>query len=190
MIMTEGFEREFVFDEEKQYHEYIEEHIANVNLIWGHVCNLQELALDDAQFHIIDNAISVHDESKYSDVEFNGYRAYFYPIDFEKENTQYNKDHYDFSWNAHQKNNPHHWQYWILIEGENDFKILDMQYIYIVEMLCDWAAMSLKFNDTPSEFYDKNKNRIIISADTRKCVERLLPVFDETIERLRTENQG
>ena len=39
---------------------------------------------------------------------------------------------------------------------ENNIK--DMPNIYIAEMLCDWEAMSIKFNDSTYEYYKKERD--------------------------------
>jgi hypothetical protein len=169
---------------EDAYSAYIDEHINNVKLIWRHIGNNQSLRLDDAHWCMIDKLIDVHDASKYEYDEFRGYRVNFYPTEKEKTNKEYNKSIFDFSWNHHQKTNRHHWQYWILIEGVDNFKTLPMPFMYIVEMLCDWSAMSLKFKDSPSAFYNKNKDRMILHDDTRRCVESNLAIFDDAVSQI------
>ena len=93
---------------------------------------------------------------------------------------------FDLAWNHHQKTNKHHWEYWVLISGK-EMKPLPMDYIYIIEMLCNWSAMSLKFNDLPSEFFNKNKNRILLHKETKFIVESLLNMFDNAVKDLKNE---
>lgn len=168
----------------KAYQDYIKEHIDNVHKIWKYIGNDKQLKLNAYYWTVIDELIQQHDESKYSSLEFNGYKAHFYPEDYEKEHKEYNKIKFDVAWNAHQKTNPHHWQYWILIEGDNDFKILPMHYEYVIEMLCDWSAMSLKFKDIPSDFYAKNKGRMILHKETRKIIEHDILIFDQIVRNI------
>jgi len=56
-----------------------------------------------------------------------------------------------------------------------------MPTLFIIEMLCDWSAMSLKFNDLPSKYYEKNKHKIIINEKVKEIVEQLLPLFDRIV---------
>lgn len=72
---------------------------------------------------------------------------------------------YNDAWIHHYRKNKHHPEYWDL---------RDMDLISIAEMMCDWNAMSIKFNDTPQLFYYKNVDRISISRTTRQHVEHFL----------------
>lgn len=62
------------------------------------------------------------------------------------------------SWREHYKRNKHHWNYWI---GKR------MPYKYIIQMICDWEAMSLKFGGTAQEYYMKNYDKIQLSVESR-----------------------
>lgn len=172
---------------QSEYNTYINKHIDNVKKIWKHASNVPNLHIDDETFVSIDYLISEHDQSKVNASEYDDYRRYFYPTEWEKENINevILKNNFDFAWNHHQKTNRHHWQYWILMDDE--FKILKMPYIYIIEMLCNWSAMSLKFKDKPSEFYHKNKEKMIFADDTKIFIQRFLPIFDNIVNEI---NQG
>lgn len=162
---------------ESEYNEYISNHVKNVQRVWKRVQPLMtgENWLDDYSWSNINDLILCHDESKNNSIEFHGYRQFFLALDGEK-----NQDIFNQAWNQHQKTNPHHWQYWIMWKPEGSIA-LDMSWEYIIEMLCDWAGMSLQFGDKPSLFYDKEKDKMLLSDMTRECVERLLPVFDKAI---------
>jgi hypothetical protein len=66
-------------------------------------------------------------------------------------------------------------------------KILDMPYVFIIEMLCDWWAFSWKEGNLYEIFnwYDKNKEGIILSDKTRNTLEGLL---DKLRTKLDEEN--
>lgn len=49
-------------------------------------------------------------------------------------------------------------------------------------MLCDWTAMSMKFKDTPSIFYNNNKYKMVLSNNTQKLIETFLPLFDRALK--------
>ena len=165
---------------EEEYKKYIIEHVNNVIKIYKQIKNNINLS-DYDKSKLLSNIWS-HDKSKYSEYEFYGYKQYFYPNDKEVKN----QDIFDLAWNHHQKTNKHHWEYWVLISGK-EMKPLPIDYIYIIEMLCDWSAMSLKFNDKPSEFYNKNKNKILLHCETEYYVENLLNLFDNTVKDLKNE---
>ena len=156
--------------EESNYFSYIREHQENIMRAWKELIpKLTGVSwLDDFTFHSIDNLVKIHDESKFSQEEFEGYRQWFYPAPDEVKN----KDRFEQAWLHHKNHNPHHWNYWLL-----DTKPLSMPFMYIVEMLLDWKAMSYKFNDCPVDYWLKNKDSMILHEDTIKCVERWIDLF-------------
>ena len=64
--------------------------------------------------------ILLHDQSKESPEEYTAYDDYFYRGGHA---TKEEKEAFDYAWNHHIANNPHHWQYWILINDEGDFNV-------------------------------------------------------------------
>lgn len=125
-----------------------------------------------------------HDTSKNDPLEYHAYDAYFYGR---------NKSHtvvenFNRAWLHHIHCNPHHWQYWVLInddpkEGE---VILDMDYNYIIEMICDWWAFSWKKGNLYEIFswYREHRDYMKLSAKTRNTVERLLEQMQEKLDEL------
>lgn len=115
----------------KEYDAYISEHKHNVQSAYDW---LYENLPGVIRGHSIDEDISVHDISKYRDIEYEAYDDYFYG-----EKTKDVKEAFNYAWLHHNHNNPHHWQYWILIndDPENGIEALPMSYNFIVEMICD-----------------------------------------------------
>lgn len=165
-------------ESENEYTSYITSHIEMVKLVWKELQSLLtgEYWLDDKDWWNIDTAIEAHDKSKYSDVEFEGYRQYFYTAD----NEEKNRYKFEIAMSNHIHNNPHHWQYWEI----NDFKI---PFQSIIEMLCDWTAMSVKNNNEPSTWFAENKNNIVLSVETDRMIQRWLPLFDKIYYVLKEE---
>lgn len=175
-----------LIESEKKYKEYIDEHIENVKLVW-----------EDLQFHLKDEfwmdeddnvsihfLIETHDQSKYSADEFYGYRQYFYPRDGAKKvESAFNQ-----AWNYHQNHNPHHWEYWLMYEDDK-LIALEMPFHYIIEMLCDWTAMSYKFNDDPYEFYLKKKDSMLLAENTKTCLEKYISRFSRLAELHKTKGK-
>ena len=158
----------------QQYDEYLTEHIFNVKQAYYWIIkNLPAYDFDTA-LDIIQN----HDISKYSEEEFTPYAEYFYG-----DRTEHVKIDFDHAWNHHQKTNPHHWQYWVLIKDTGEFKCLDMPCEYMLEMVCDWWAFSWKQNNLYEIFdwYEKNKSHIMLSDTTRKMTETLLGRIKNTL---------
>ena len=122
-----------------------------------------------------------HDASKDMKDEYDAYDAYFYGINKSYQVVQ------DFkkAWLLHIHRNPHHWQYWILINDDpNEGEIvLDMPYEYILEMICDWWAFSWNKGklDEIFNWYDEHKAYMKLSYTTRKTVENILAKIKEKL---------
>lgn len=165
----------------EEYKEYIENHQSNVEQVWYDIQEFleYEYALEDHVIDEINYLIFHHDDSKLSNEEFEGYKQYFYPEDGEE------KDKYDMevAWNHHQKANPHHWQYWIMWEPEGSVA-LDMPFRYVIEMLCDWTAMSYKFKKTsPVEWWKEEQKEVLMTMNTLKIVDSMIPVFEQVYQK-------
>lgn len=164
------------------YKHYIEEHKNNIKTVWN---VLQDHLkgrywLDEHTSFNIETLIEEHDQSKFDSFEFEAYQQVFFPI----AGVKISKEAFEYAVNKHLKSNPHHWEYWVILERLKPVA-LDMYLKFIIEMLCDWSAMSLKFNDTPSEFYQKNKENFIFHEKTKVAVEYWLPVFNKVIRDIR-----
>lgn len=121
----------------------------------------------------------VHDWSKLTPSEWFPYVNRFYLSDYNHQKEGYfhepNGCAFDYAWLYHQRRNPHHWQYWVLVQDEEPTIVLDMPYKYLLEMVCDWygAGMAQGKPDIKA-WYLKNKDRIKLSDKTRFLVEREL----------------
>ena len=160
-----------------EYDRYLSEHIENVRkgLDWM----LDNLPLNQEQISAIEEAmLHAHDESKYSKEEYEAYDKYFYGW-----NNSYEVYRaFDQAWLHHQKCNPHHWQYWVLINDEPDdetltqLKVLPMPLNYIFEMIADWWTFSWQNGNLFEIFtwYGKHRDRMMLHYDTRMIVEDIL----------------
>ena len=130
-------------------------------------------------------AAIIHDWSKFSAAEWAPYVHAFYNPDGSKRTTRTdsgtldgNKVAADFSaaWNHHQKTNPHHWQYWVLINDEDGMTALEMPVVFVLEMLADWdgAGRAITGKSDPASWYQKNGSKMIFHKNTRELVEALL----------------
>lgn len=176
-LILEGLysDRSELNDKKVEYRRYIDEHISNVRKAFEKyfIPLLYDDTLEDDLKEAINNAslkIPYHDLSKYEPVEFDGYRMHFYPTEFEKNDPTFkerSQKAYDVAWEHHHKHNPHHPQHW---------KNRDMPYEYIVEMLCDWLAMSMKFGQSTLDWYEKEavEEKSCFNEKTKKIVEYLL----------------
>lgn len=120
----------------QQYDAYLKAHRNNVKKAYEWFsANLPECI--DA---MVTRNIDLHDASKDETGEYTAYDNYFYG----KKKTPDIIEAFNHAWLQHIHRNPHHWQYWVLINDEpNEGEIiLEMPYHYIIEMICDWWAFS------------------------------------------------
>jgi hypothetical protein len=137
----------------------------------------------------------MHDLSKFRPSEFFPYANYFYgkPNSYFEAVSKYGcyeaapwgslkediiQDRFDFAWLLHQKRNPHHWQYWILIQDEDGNKILEMPKKYLQEMICDWSgAGKAQGKYQPNElqdWYNSHKDKMQLNPITANKIIKLL----------------
>lgn len=184
-----NLENDILYKKRLEYRDYIDEHILNVKKAWNivkTVCDyilIDELGYISVSCEIIESNIIMHDRSKYGLEEFEPYRKYFYPIS--KNEKEKCKNEFDKAWVHHYMNNPHHWDYWWAIKSK-------MPIQFVVEMICDWIAMGIKFNekdpigDTIKWYNDNYKDIHFIDDDTtmetRALIKRFLDALKNNYE--------
>ena len=150
---------------------YIEEHKANVSKFYDWLKEKLPELFEGVDTELFNDMIEEHDNSKYSEEEFEPYAQHFF-------GDKKNNSEFEEAWRHHWMNNKHHPEFWL---GE------DMPYIYILEMICDWGSFSIKAGDMKelSNFYftkakeDKDKN---LSDATKEIIEDILSRVDTIIE--------
>ena len=66
-----------------------------------------------------------HDQSKYDEEEYEAYDDYFYGKEGKDEDDIAVIDNaFDYAWLHHIHHNPHHWQYWVLVNDDDGTKAL------------------------------------------------------------------
>lgn len=191
--------KELFEDLDSEYNNYLTEHIGNVQKGYEWLKDNLPDVVDEYNFieelkyyGELDEIIEKHDESKYNKIpdaehyydltsEWDAYNNYFYG-----DKTPQVKQLFDYAWLAHIHANPHHWQHWLL---QNDdpkigLRVLDMPYVFIIEMICDHWSFSWKTGNLSEIFdwYNKNKAGIIFSDKTRKTYESILDKIKEKLE--------
>ena len=165
----------------REYDNYLLEHIENVQkgFRWMQE-HLPSLILDDFDYS---NILYHHDNSKRQPKEYKAYDAYFYG---RNKSFQVVQD-FNYAWLHHLHHNPHHWQYWVLVndDPEEGTVALEMPYEYIVEMICDWWSFSWKTGNLYEVFdwYDEHKERMILADRTKKLVERFLEEIRKELDK-------
>lgn len=159
-----------------EYDQYLAEHISNVHkgLQWMN----DNLPLSKEEKEAIWEAMIMHthDASKYDKDEYEAYDAYFYGGNRSYKVVQ------DFhnAWLRHIHKNPHHWQYWVLLEDDPETgmpeKPLMIPLDYIFEMIADWWTFSWRSNNLFEMFawYAEHRDKQIMHPQTRRIVEQIL----------------
>ena len=172
-----------------QYDEYLAQHRANVTKGYEWMrTNIPEVLPDrygcDYDYQICIN----HDRSKFNVNEYSAYDKYFYGGNKSYAVVQ----DFNYAWLTHIHNNPHHWQYWVLINDDpgEGMIILDMPDNYIIEMICDWWAFSWSKDNLFEIFswYDEHKDYMKLSDKTRKKVEDILAKIKSKLEESTVED--
>lgn len=120
----------------------------------------------------------IHDLSKFSSVEFvrSARRYCGDPVEQLRAT-----DPYKWAWLHHQRTNKHHWGYWVVyipIPDQNYNEVwgcLPIPDRYRREMLADWIGSGKTFGSSnPAEWYEKNKDKMLLHPDTRAWIEEQL----------------
>lgn len=164
-----------------QYDQYLTKHKENVKNGFDWIRNnLPEMIKDIPNLEW--QCCFAHDQSKSESDEYEAYDAYFYG---NNKSYQVVQD-YRKAWLLHLHRNPHHWQYWVLInddpkEGEI---LMEMPINYIWEMICDWWAFSWAKGNLHEIFkwYDEHKKYMKLHTNTRKKVEDILGRIKEKLD--------
>ena len=159
---------------ENDYKNYVIEHITNVKRAWSDMKANTEVmeylkSIPGFDNDIVEYLIINHDNSKFGEEEWEPYRKNFFPIDDDEKDM--NKDDFQKAWKHHYLNNMHHWNYWSETKA-----IRSMSINYVVEMCCDWIAMSTKFGGNALDWYKKQTD-IILALEKQKWVVDILSKF-------------
>jgi hypothetical protein len=157
-------------DYQKEYKDYVIAHKKRVMEFANWLLTYCRELFEGVDIDVFWDLIKEHDDSKFSEEEFEPYAQKWYGDG--KETREY-----ELAWEHHYMNNEHHPEYW---DGE------DMPYIYILEMICDWGSFSIASGDMNelSDFYynkakaDPEKN---LSDATQEIIEDILERINSVI---------
>ena len=123
----------------------------------------------------------LHDWSKFLPDEWFPYARFFYGPQPKRDRigNYYepgNASAFDLGWLKHIHRNKHHWQWWVLREGDGETKILPMPDRYRKEMLADWrgAGKAQGYGDNTNAWYQMNKEKMRLHPATRRWIEMML----------------
>ncbi len=152
--------------------EILDKHFESIEIHRRLVWQIGMLFLD----YISVDQLAIHDLSKYGSNEFRPYAEWFH----DNRNQAGAYQNFQVAWQHHIRNNPHHWQYWVL-DGIGPIIIKDdidpnnaipMEYGYIVEMVCDWQAMEIQnwSRQDMSGWLNKKFDKMTLHTQTRESV--------------------
>lgn len=116
----------------------------------------------------------IHDWTKFTPAEWGPYVRRFYAGNNSKWEKDTDPQEWKDAWKHHWSNNPHHWEYWLAI-GYEPATPLEMQEVYVREMVADWygAGMAQGKPDIAG-WYHKNSHKMTLHETTRQRAEALL----------------
>ena len=164
---------------QEEYKKYIIEHKDRVRQFAEWLRGQLPEIFEGIDLDVFNEVIQEHDDSKFSEEEFEPYAQKFYgpqdingkPLDF--------VPGYDEAWKHHWMNNEHHPEFWL---GE------DMPLIYILEMLCDWGSFSIEkgdFRELSKYYYSQAKDDPdkMLSEATKEIIEDILSKIDYILDK-------
>lgn len=165
-----------------QYDDYLKQHHAYVKKAYHWIKrSLPEVLIDipgvDYSWYI-----DFHDDSKTIPDEYEAYDAYLFGRKTKQVEANYKRAKLE-----HRHRNPHHWEYWVLLSSDGPATILDMEYPYIIEMICDWWSFSWAADDLflIFDWYEEHKKYIKFSKKTKATVEEILQKLEAKIIKVR-----
>lgn len=125
------------------------------------------------QLGVPPGTLIVHDWDKFLPFMWFAYARCFYKPNGEKQYVE--SVEFNVAWNAHQKRNKHHWQYWMLVYDSGKTECLVMPDKYRREMLADWIGAGRALGKPNTwEWYEANKGNIQLHTVTRFWIEKQL----------------
>jgi hypothetical protein len=115
----------------------------------------------------------IHDASKFSRAEFGPYARRFARRPASSPSHVVDPQEWRDAWQHHWTHNAHHWQHWC--GGDGRF-LMPMPERYAREMVADWCGAGRAYTGTwdVATWYARNRQHMILHADTRAFVEQLI----------------
>ena len=177
-----SFIRFFVYNENKKFNVLVKEGLMNSEI-----------------YHKLAGVVMEHDESKYSDMEFDAYQQRFFgdtgKVESEEE-IQLKKENFEKAWKHHYTHNAHHPRFWRTHQYNTETDTIedaepglyDIPLYEIYHMICDWDAMSNAKGGTVIEWYTTKADdeKADMTVNTRAKLEHILSIlYDVPEEELR-----
>jgi len=112
----------------------------------------------------------LHDLSKFSANEVDGYAFY----NFRGDNTKEVEAVFESAWHHHKMNNPHHPEHWLSVDKRGNVTALPMPFIYVAEMVADWIGAGKTYGSTLEKWLPENIGNFSFHPDTAAVLVRIL----------------
>ncbi len=154
----------------EEYKKYIEEHKENIIQAYKRFKSFIAkcdtcINLNNKELECLKNDIIHHDDSKFSESEFEAYRKHYFPCSFEKEGKT-EKIEFEKAKIHHYQNNNHHPQHPSRKKGLNK--------VACIHNVLDWIAMSYKYNEKVWEYYESSEIKNILNPLEKEYIEQIL----------------
>lgn len=171
----------------EKYDNYLKEHIGNVKKGYEWMKKHLPKEIFDGVVENDEWNLGLHDLPKYGKDEYEAYDNYFYGGDKENERV---KEAFNKAWLHHVHNNPHHWQYWVLIEDDlsamsGGYTCIEMPKHYVIEMVCDWWAFSWASKNLYEVFgwYRSHFAKIKLHENSQLYLENVLSELKKALDK-------
>jgi hypothetical protein len=133
---------------------------------------ISTISLDGSILHAI-----LHDLSKFRPSEWKFYATALFDISGNRR--LFETGEFRVARMLHYKRNPHHWQYWILPLDDGSVVPHPIPERDVLAMVIDWLATGKACDGQYNvvEWYEKNKDGLILHVETRKLVEHYIDVI-------------
>lgn len=167
------------------------EHIKRVQDNARALCELVPDLLTDSDWKVFSWNIEHHDIVKFSAYEWPGYvwLSWYYKEKDEGRTPEPPEGYKQLTrdaWEHHAKSCSHHPEFWATTWAPDQKEALEVSYMpapCVVEMVCDWHAMSQELGGSTREWFEsQNKKRWLFTPDTERLIQRVIDVFEPKTE--------
>lgn len=119
--------------------------------------------------------LAIHDWSKFSPAEYGAYARRFCTGRAGQLDNAADPTKFHLAWTHHWHKNPHHWEHWLIII-DNELHPTRMPHKLVREMVADWMGAGRAYTGSwnVAEWYEKNKDRMLLHDQVRLQVENLI----------------
>ena len=125
----------------------------------------------------------IHDIDKLYPTKFFKYSKRYYT------NKKFEGPEWDRAKFSHLRLCDHHWQYWCITFKTKTMSVLEMNKRAAKELVADWIGAGKAGKNIPVfEWYEENKDRVVLHPRTRAYIEELLCIYKIIQERKEIEH--